>query len=95
LLRFVRGKGATTGALQRHVAANDAARLPLSHGWITRGATFFGCYARLRETSPDARLSCFALIRTMSGVEVDTLLDPVEGTITLDPLHRKPWAEPN
>lgn len=57
---------------------------------VTRGATFFGCYRRLSEEFPGIRLSCFALIRTMSGVEIKSILDPVSGVITLDPLHREP-----
>ena len=57
---------------------------------VTRGATFFGCYARLRETFPDVRISCFALIRTISSGEVDSILAPTTGTITLNPLHREP-----
>lgn len=57
---------------------------------VTRGATFFGCYARLREAYPNVQVSCFALIRTMSNVEVDSILSPVEGVITLNPLHRQP-----
>jgi hypothetical protein len=59
---------------------------------VTRGATFFGCYARLRDAYPDVRISCFALIRTMSGVEIDAILAPVSGVITLQNghLHREP-----
>jgi hypothetical protein len=54
---------------------------------VTRGATFLGCYARLREAYPEVRISCFALIRTMSGVEIDAILFPVSGVITFQNLH--------
>ena len=57
---------------------------------VTRGATFFGCYARLEKAYPGIKISCFALIRTMSGGEVDSILSPVAGVIRLSPLHREP-----
>jgi hypothetical protein len=49
---------------------------------VTRGATLLACYARLQEAYPDVPINCFALIRTMSGVEVDSVLNPVEGVIS-------------
>lgn len=59
---------------------------------VTRGATFFGCYARLREDFPNAQIKCFGLIRTVSGHEVDALLLPVGGVITYKNghIHREP-----
>lgn len=59
---------------------------------VTRGATLLASYVRLREAYPDVPINCFALIRTMSGVEVDSVLNPVEGVISLagGHLHRNP-----
>jgi hypothetical protein len=48
---------------------------------VTRGASFVGMYARLREAYPNARIHCFALIRTISSGEIDAILDPVQGEI--------------
>lgn len=59
---------------------------------VTRGATFLACYARLRGVYPETPIHCFAMIRTMSGVEVDSVLDPVAGVISSKNgfLHREP-----
>jgi hypothetical protein len=59
---------------------------------VTRGATFFGAYARLSELYSNVPISCFALIRTMSSGDVDALLSPVEGKISFQggQLHRNP-----
>jgi hypothetical protein len=48
---------------------------------VTRGASFIGMYARLREAYPNAPIRCFALIRTISTGEIDAILDPVHGEI--------------
>ena len=59
---------------------------------ITRGSSFLGLVPRLQEAFPGIEIRCFALVRTISGAEIDRVLDPVEGTITfngLDP-HRRP-----
>jgi hypothetical protein len=59
---------------------------------ITRGSTFLAMYQRLSEAFPKAEIRCFAVVRTMSGVEVDPILSPVEGTISFDGtnLQRRP-----
>ena len=49
---------------------------------ITRGSTFLAMYQRLAEAFPQAEIRCFAGVRTMSGVEVDQIMSPVEGVIT-------------
>jgi hypothetical protein len=49
---------------------------------ITRGSTFLAMYQRLAEAFPQAAVRCFAVVRTMSGVEVDRILDPTEGSIS-------------
>jgi len=98
-------KSATAGPGQRPtpevhynslaVAANvnlHVASLTIVDDIVTRGATFIACYARLREVYPQIPIQCFGLIRTMSGVEVDSILQPVAGIITLrgTHLHREP-----
>jgi hypothetical protein len=50
---------------------------------ITRGSTFFGLAKRLEEAFPGVQIRCFALIRTISGADVPTILAPVEGSISL------------
>jgi predicted amidophosphoribosyltransferase len=51
---------------------------------VTRGATFLGIVPRLEEAFPGVEIRCFAMVRTRSDVEIDRLLDPVEGTIAYD-----------
>jgi hypothetical protein len=59
---------------------------------ITRGSTFLAMYQRLAEAFPKAQIRCFAVVRTLSGVEVDQLVGPVEGIVSFDGvnLHRRP-----
>jgi hypothetical protein len=59
---------------------------------VTRGATLLACYARLREAYPADPILCFAMVRTMSGADVATVRDPVEGVITYHggSPHRQP-----
>ena len=59
---------------------------------ITRGASFVGILPRLQESFPGIEIRCFALVRTMSGCEIQQILDPVEGNITYNgvELHRYP-----
>jgi len=59
---------------------------------VTRGSTFVGLYQRLREAFPAVPIRCFAVVRTVSPGEVASILDPVQGTITLSGsgLHRQP-----
>ena len=49
---------------------------------ITRGSTLMGVHERVRAAYPNATIHCFALVRTISGDDIDTILDPVEGTIS-------------
>lgn len=58
---------------------------------ITRGATQLACFARLQEAFPNTRITCFAFVRTVSGVEIDSVVVPVAGVITTaGHLHREP-----
>jgi hypothetical protein len=54
---------------------------------ITRGSTFLALFQRLREAFPEAEIRCFAIVRTMSGVEVDRIMSPVEGIISFSGTH--------
>ncbi len=51
---------------------------------ITRGSSFVGLVPHLQEAFPGIEIRCFALVRTISGGEIDRILDPVEGTIDYD-----------
>jgi hypothetical protein len=59
---------------------------------ITRGSSFVGLVPRIQETFPGIELRCFALVRTISAGEIDSILDPVEGSISFNgvDLHRYP-----
>ena len=57
-------------------------RLLLVDDVITRGSTFVGLYPHLQDAYPDATIHCFALVRTMSPRDVDTLIAPATGTIS-------------
>lgn len=62
---------------------------PLEHGEsavlvddvVTSGATLLGAASRLRAEFPSVRVSGFAAVRTMSGQEVERMLEPVVGKI--------------
>ncbi|MBL9170651.1 MAG: hypothetical protein JNN07_23165 [Verrucomicrobiales bacterium] len=98
-------KAATAGRKRRptppeHFQSTQVTRqLPLSPQRITlvddvttTGGTFIGMVPRLREAFPSTQIECFALIRTMSDTEVDVILDPVDGLITVKGawVHREP-----
>lgn len=59
---------------------------------ITRGSSFVGLVPLLQDAFPGIAIRCFALVRTISGGEIDRILDPVEGIITYNgtDLHRHP-----
>jgi predicted amidophosphoribosyltransferase len=58
-----------------------AARITLVDDVITQGSTFLGIYPLVQEAFSRSKINCFALIRTMSGVSIDAMLDPVRGKI--------------
>jgi hypothetical protein len=76
----------------RSVDCMPAQHLVIVDDVVTRGATFLACEARLREAFPSVPISCFAVVRTMSGVEVDSPIAPASGKITYrgGHLHREP-----
>ena len=53
---------------------------------------FLAMHQRLSEAFPQTEIRCFAVVRTMSGVEVDQIMSPIEGTISFDGtnLQRRP-----
>jgi orotate phosphoribosyltransferase-like protein len=60
---------------------------------ITRGSTLVGMSPHVVAGFPDCGIRCFALVRTISGVEVETLEAPVIGSIEYNGgnyLHREP-----
>lgn len=60
---------------------------------ITRGATLVAAAAVLQAAFPEAGVTCFALVRTISKGEILDVLSPVAGTIRLRPdgsTHREP-----
>ncbi len=64
---------------------------------ITRGASFVGMFRRVAEAFPNRKISCFAMVRTVSDGEVETLRAPVRRTIryndSLGRLHRSSGEE--
>ncbi len=50
---------------------------------VTRGATLLAAVSRLARAFPQSRVQAFALIRAMSGQEVQRMLSPCTGTIVL------------
>jgi hypothetical protein len=54
---------------------------------ITRGSTLLAMFQRLAEAFPHAQIRCFAVVRTMSGVEVDQIMSPVEGIVSFSGTH--------
>jgi hypothetical protein len=67
----------TQGALQ------PPGRIVIVDDFVTRGATFVGSCSRIAEVFPDADVTAFAAVRTMTGVEIDKLVEPTIGEIRL------------
>jgi hypothetical protein len=57
-------------------------RITLVDDVITRGATLLAAASRLAEAFPSCEVRAFAVIRTMTRVEVDAILAPCTGVIT-------------
>jgi predicted amidophosphoribosyltransferase len=57
-------------------------RITLVDDVITRGSAFVGIFPRLQAAYPEVTIVCFALVRTVSTGEVETILAPTDGTIT-------------
>lgn len=50
---------------------------------ITSGSMLLACASQLRRTFPQTTIRAFALIRTMSGMEIEKLVDPCVGMVRL------------
>lgn len=48
---------------------------------VTRGTMSVACISRLKEAFPSATIRAFALIRTMSGLDVENVIEIARGTI--------------
>jgi hypothetical protein len=59
---------------------------------VTRGSSFVGMFRRLAEAFPNRKISCFALVQTVSEGEIATLKAPIRGTITRYP-SGKLWRD--
>ncbi|RKT37963.1 hypothetical protein [Thiocapsa rosea] len=59
---------------------------------VTRGSSFVGVLPHLTATFPGTPIHCFALLRTISQGDIESILDPVAGRITYRAghLHRDP-----
>lgn len=61
----------------------DRSTLCLVDDVVTKGATLLAAASRLQEAYPRARVTAFALVRTLGFVDdIDAILAPVTGTIT-------------
>jgi hypothetical protein len=59
---------------------------------VTRGASFVGMFRRLTEAFPNRKISCFALIQTVTEGEIDAIIAPIQGIITRYP-SGKLWRD--
>ncbi len=50
---------------------------------VTKGNTLLACASKLRSFVPDAEISTFALIRTISKGEIEKMLEPTAGDLVL------------
>ena len=57
-------------------------RITLVDDIITKGATLLAAASRLAEAFPSCEIRAFAVIRTMTRIEIDRILAPCVGVIT-------------
>lgn len=69
-------------------------RITLVDDVITRGATLLAAASRLSEAFPGCEVRAFAVIRTMTRVEVDAILAPCTGVITYNAATDSSRREP-
>ena len=50
---------------------------------VTSGSMLLASVSKLKESYPNADIRAFALIHTMSGLEIEHMKDPCVGSITL------------
>ena len=68
-------------SLTIETAAPPAARIVLIDDVVTQGSTNLADTTRVAEAFPKAEVRAFAVVRTMSGAELEGYLEPCVGTI--------------
>jgi hypothetical protein len=68
-------------SLNAQVLAPAPTRIVLVDDVITMGSTMLAAARRVAEAYPQAEVRGFALVRTMSGVDVPVIVEPCTGTI--------------
>jgi hypothetical protein len=63
------------------VTVPPAARIVLIDDVVTQGSTSLAAATRLAEAFPEVEIRAFAVVRTMSGAELEVFLEPCVGTI--------------
>jgi hypothetical protein len=69
-------------------------RIVLVDDVVTRGATFLGAAARLAEHLPETEIQCFALVRTISDGDIESIRAPCVGTIEYDVTRDQSFRRP-
>jgi hypothetical protein len=69
--------------IQRQGSLFSPTSITLVDDVITRGSSLLAFFQRTQEAFPEIPIRSFALVRTISTGEVTSLLDPVQGTISL------------
>jgi hypothetical protein len=65
----------------------DPAYVTVVDDVITMGSSFIGVLPHLHSAFPKAKIRCFAVVRTVSTGDVDSVLAPVKGIITYENGH--------
>ncbi len=69
-------------------------RITLVDDVITRGATLIAAASRLSEAFPACEIRAFAILRTMTRVDVDSILAPCTGVVTYNEATDSSRREP-
>lgn len=80
-------------SIQATKMVTDRQSLCLVDDVITKGATLLAAATRLQETYPQAKVTAFALVRTLGFVDdIDRIVGPAMGSVTLrgDDAFREP-----
>lgn len=80
-------------SIQAKKMVTDRPSLCLVDDVITKGATLIAAATRLQEAYPQAKVTAFALVRTLGFVDdIDQIVEPALGTVTLrgDEAFREP-----
>lgn len=71
-------------SMQATKMVTDRGSLCLVDDVITKGATLIAAASRLQETYPQAKVTAFALVRTLGFVDdIDQIVEPAIGSVTL------------